>query len=187
MTPDNCLEYLRYRTLKAGKRILITTYGIRRSFWLLDPAIIDAEIFMYASTLDGIGKVGRCISVDEICLSQIWLDVLITGTGAINEKGVRFGKGHEYFDLEWAILSATMVSGPASTTVAVVHDCQVLKENLKPEIFDIACDLIITPTRTIHVEKAQKPDCGILWDKLQPGMLEDIRPLQELKMVEDAH
>ena len=32
ITPDSCLEQLRYRTLLEGKRILMTTYAITRGF-----------------------------------------------------------------------------------------------------------------------------------------------------------
>ncbi|CZR59839.1 uncharacterized protein PAC_09733 [Phialocephala subalpina] len=36
-TSDNCLESLRLQALKDGKLVLITTYAIRRGFWVLDP------------------------------------------------------------------------------------------------------------------------------------------------------
>lgn len=68
--------------------------------------------------------------------------------------------------------------------VAIVHDCQILDEILIPEEFDTVCDLIITPSRTIEVGKSyavQKPTCGILWERLQQGMLDDIPPLKELR------
>ncbi|KAF2098321.1 5-formyltetrahydrofolate cyclo-ligase [Rhizodiscina lignyota] len=181
ITPDNCLEYLRYQALRAGKQVLMTTYGIRRGFWLLDPATIDTELFMYASTLDGLERVGRRVSLKDLLDLGVHVDVLVTGTGAINEKGIRFGKGHGYFDLEWAMLSTIGVCQNGSTTIAVVHDCQVLLEELQPEVFDTVCDIIVTPTRTINVHKAEQPGCGIIWDQLQPGMLEDIPPLQEFK------
>ena len=35
ITPDNCIEELRYRALQDGKLILMTTYSIKRGFWLL--------------------------------------------------------------------------------------------------------------------------------------------------------
>lgn len=70
-------------------------------------------------------------------------------------------------------------------TAAIVHDCQVLNEQLYPEEFDTVCDIVTTPTKVIEVMNAKKPKCGILWDKLAPGMLEDIEPLQELKVLLD--
>ena len=66
--------------------------------------------------------------------------------------------------------------------VSIVHDCQVLEETLHPEKFDTVCDAVVTPTRVIKVkDRAAKPSCGVLWPLLQPGMLESIPPLQDLR------
>lgn len=46
ITPDNCLEQLRHRALLDGKRILTTSYSIKRSFWLLDPAAIAPDLYL---------------------------------------------------------------------------------------------------------------------------------------------
>lgn len=185
ITPDNCLEHLRFRALAAGVRVLTTTYGIRRGFWLLDPSAIQQEeepgLLRYAATLDGMEKVGRPVSLREIAAMGLDVGLMVTGTGAINGKGIRFGKGHGFFDLEWAMLHSVGVVSAATTTAAVVHDCQVLEEELVPEVFDTVCDLIVTPTRVIDAHAVSKPTCGILWEKLAPGMLDDIPPLQELK------
>lgn len=181
ITPDNCLEYLREKTLEVGTKVLITTYGIRRGFWLLDPAEIHPTLFKYAATLDGMEKIGKPVSLRKIVELNLEVGLMVTGTGAINTKGIRFGKGHGYFDLEWGILFSMGVVGPDTTTAAVVHDCQVLEEELIPEQFDTVCDLVVTPTRLMEADVAGKPSCGILWDRLETGMFDDIPPLQELK------
>ena len=181
ITPDNCLEYLREQTLRAGIKVLITTYGIRRGFWLLDPAAITPDLYKYAATLDGMERVAKPVSLQELVDMRLEVDLMVTGTGAINERGVRFGKGHGFFDLEWGMLHARNIVQLETVTVAVVHDCQVLEEELRPEVFDTVCDLIVTPTRVIEVESVLKPTCGILWDRLEHNMLNDIPPLQELQ------
>ena len=63
----------------------------------------------------------------------------------------------------------------------MVHDCQVLDEDLTPDVYDTVVDVIFTPTRTLTVDAPHKPTCGILWDRLDPHMYETIPPLQELK------
>lgn len=213
IAPDNCLEHLRARALAAGVTVLVTTYGIRRGFWLLDPAVLldeaggggedageqgrgddePALLFRYAATLDGMEKVGRSVTLRDLVGLDLEVGLMVTGAGAINEKGVRFGKGHGYFDLEWGMLFSIGVVGPdKTTTAAVVHDCQLLEgEDLVPEQFDVVCDLVVTPTRLIKAGEGvdggvsttgiNKPDCGILWDRLADGMLDGIPPLQELK------
>jgi 5-formyltetrahydrofolate cyclo-ligase len=185
ITPDNCLEQLRYQTLRDGKLMLITSYSIKRGFFLLDPKRIPQENFLNASTLDGMERVGIPVSLAEIrALPK--LEYLITGTGAINESGIRFGKGHGFFDVEWGMLYQIGQIDSSTPAAAVVHDCQVLQETLHPEISDTGVDVIFTPTRTIEIDDAQKPSCGILWDQLDPQMLETIPPLQELRTLELA-
>jgi len=192
ITPDNCLEELRYLALRQGKTVLVTTYGIRRGFWILDPHVINtAEKQRLASFLDVMEKpgLGRHITLAEMQRRNLKVELMVTGTGAINLAGVRFGKGHGFFDLEWGMLSSIGVVTDQVPCIATVHDCQVLDEELHPEIFDTVCDFIVTPSRVITaVESAlvPKPHCGIFWDKLQPGMLDDIPPLKELQELERA-
>ncbi|MCJ1421210.1 hypothetical protein MMC32_007572 [Xylographa parallela] len=187
ITPDNCLERLRYEALMHGKLVLMTTYAIRRGFWLLDPSRIDPSSYRYASTLDGMERIGRPISLSDMMDLGLKIDLMVTGTGAINLDGIRFGKGHGFFDLEWAMLYSIQAISSTTPAAAIVHDCQVLAEPLIPELFDTVCDFVITPTKRIEVSNANKPTCGILWEKLASGMLESIPPLRELKiLIRDA-
>ncbi len=180
IAPDNCIERLRLKALEDGKTVLVTTYSIKRGFWLLEPDRIAPELYPYAAMLDGMERVGRQVSLEEIeALPSV--DYLVTGTGAINHEGVRFGKGHGFFDAEWAILYTLGRITSDTPAAAVVHDCQLLSEKLYPDTFDTVVDVVFTPTRTIEVTDPQKPTCGILWDRLAPHMLETIPPLQELK------
>jgi 5-formyltetrahydrofolate cyclo-ligase len=78
ITPDNCIEELRYRTLCDGKRILMTTYSIRRGFWLLDPATIPKDRLLYAATLDGMERHGRHMTLAQIRAELPRLDYMIT-------------------------------------------------------------------------------------------------------------
>jgi len=109
----------------------------------------------------------------------------VTGASAVSRNGVRFGKGHGFFDLEWAMFYQIGVADSNTPVVAVVHDCQVLKDNLTPSAYDTICDIIITPTQVIFVEGVQKPTHGVLWDKLEPGMMENISFLRELKELQE--
>lgn len=191
ITPDNCLRELRYAALLAGKVVLVTTYAIQRGFILLDPATIKTNSQrLQASYLDGMEdpSSGGChITLRQMLQLNLTVDLMVTGTGAINFSGVRFGKGHGFFDLEWGMLFRLKIVGPNTPCVALVHDCQILDEVLYPEVFDTVCDLIITPSRIIDVgteKQGSKPSCGILWNKLQMNMLEDIPPLKELQDME---
>ena len=186
ITPDNCLEGLRLDALKAAKAVLTTTYGIRRGFWLLDPSTIPPERYEYACTLDGMEKLAKPVSLKKIMEEHLKVDLMVTGTGAINRKGVRFGKGHGFFDLEWARLYSIEAISYETPAAAIVHDCQLLDEELLPDTFDTVCDIVVTPEQVIEVEETKKPRCGILWERLAEGMFEDIPPLRELKKLLDS-
>ena len=180
ITPDNCLDRLRLKALEDGKKVLMTTYSIKRGFWLLDPSKIAPELYLYASTLDGMERVGQPVSLKDLA-EMPKVDYMVTGTGAINTKGIRFGKGHGFFDSEWGMLYQIGRISTDTPSAAVVHDCQLLEEELTPDVYDTVADAIFTPTRTITVDGPHKPTCGILWDRLDPVMFETIPPLQELK------
>jgi 5-formyltetrahydrofolate cyclo-ligase len=184
ITPDNCLEQLRYRSLLDGKAILMTTYSIKRGFWVLDPKRIPRDKYLYAATLDGMERLATPVTLADIRRELSPVDYMITGTGAINEAGIRFGKGHGFFDAEWGMLYRIGAISTNTPSAAVVHDCQVLQETLHPEVFDTVADVIFTPTRTIEVQDPHKPTCGIVWDLLDPHMLQTIPPLQELQRLE---
>ena len=180
ITPDNGLEQLRAQAIRDGKVQLVTTYGIRRGTVELRPEYVPAGQADYAATLDALEKFGRPISLAEM-RARYAFDLLVTGASAVSLSGVRFGKGHGYFDLEWAMFYEIGVAQASTPVAAVVHDCQVLAEDLTPSPFDTLCDLIVTPTRVIAVPGAQKPTHGVLWDRLEPGMLAAIPPLRELQ------
>ncbi len=76
-------------------------------------------------------RVARPVDLEAI-RSLPPVDYMVTGTGAINMEGVRFGKGHGFFDAEWGMLYQLGRVTTATPTAAVVHDCQVLDEKLTP-------------------------------------------------------
>jgi len=179
ITPDNCLTWLRSLALSLGKKVLVPTYGLRRGIVFLDPRQIKSERREIASLLDGMEKEGKLVSLTDIQkLGSV--DLLVTGASVVSTNGVRFGKGHGWFDLERALLWEIGVIEETTPVVVVVHDCQVIKESLEASSFDTAADLIITPTRVIQIENPPKPQVGIIWEKITPEMREKIPPLQEL-------
>jgi len=182
VTPDNCLEGLRAQALRDGKTILVPTYGIRRGLVKLDPEQIPKGVEEYASWLDGMEHFGQRVSLTDI--QQLGLiDFLVTGASVINYEGVRFGKGHGFFDLEWAMLFEIGAANEATPVIAFVHDFQVVNIQLEPSPFDTVCDLIVTPSRDIKVRNPVKPTSGIIWERLAPGMTDDIPPLRELQQM----
>jgi len=180
ITPDNCLERLREVCLRDNKPFIMPTYGIRRGFVYLSRELVPLGMEEYASTLDGAERFGKYVSLADIMkLGKI--DFLVTGASVVDVNGVRYGKGHGYFDLEWAMLREIGVVDDNTPIIAVVHDCQVIDENIEASSYDTIVDYIITPTKIIKVKRKMNKPQGIDWEKLPKEMLDEIPPLQELK------
>jgi 5-formyltetrahydrofolate cyclo-ligase len=182
VAPDNGLAELRRRMLEDGKTLVVSTYGIHRGFVLLDPAGIDPGHRLFASWLDGLEYFGRPISLREIA-ARGRFDFLVTGASAVSVNGVRFGKGHGFFDLEWGMFTEVGVADEATPVAAVVHDVQVVDERLEAGATDILVDAIATPSRYLTIERAGRPH-GIRWDLLDPAQRAATPPLQELEALQ---
>lgn len=181
ITPDNNLEIFREMAIRDKKTILITTYGIKRGVFLLEPGDVPEGKEELASTLDGIQRFWHFISLKDIAEKIKHIDMLVTGASAITPSGIRFGKGHGYFDLEWAMFYTKGVVDVTTPVFAVGHDCQVVDAEVDVSIFDTAIDYIVTPTNVLKTRgEFPKPTKGIIWGMLEPGMREQIPPLQEL-------
>jgi 5-formyltetrahydrofolate cyclo-ligase len=183
ITPDNCLERLRAQAVRDGKLQIMPTYGIRRGLVELRPTDVPEGLARYAVLLDVIETLGRPLSLDAL-RREHRVDLVVTGASVVNQDGIRFGKGHGFFDLEWAMLYKTGVVDTSTPVVAFVHDCQVVEIELEASPFDTICDYVVTPTRVIQIANPQKPTVGVLWDRLEEGMLEQIPPLRELRALE---
>jgi 5-formyltetrahydrofolate cyclo-ligase len=179
VTPDNVLSGLRRRLLETGKTLVVATHDIRRGFYLLDPKTIPAGLALYASWLDGLEHFGQQISLAGIA-ARGRFDFLVTGASAVSIDGTRFGKGHAFFDLEWGMFSELGLVDDNTPVIAVVHDAQVVEEQLYPSETDIRVDAIATPTRYIELHRGRRPR-GIQWPVLDPEVIASIPPLQELQ------
>lgn len=181
ITPDNCLEQLREQAIYDGKQQFVTTYGVRRGIVELDPNTIPPGQAALAALLDAMEKVGQYVSLEALRQRKTKFDVLVTGASAVSRSGLRFGKGHGFFDIEWAVFYEAGLVDVHTPVIAFVHDCQVTDVELDVSAFDTVCDLIVTPSQVITVPAPHKPTTGVLWDALQPGMMDDISLLAELK------
>ena len=180
ITPDNCLTTTREQAIKDGKDIIVSTYGIYRGFIFISKKMIDRGNEVFASTLDGLEYFGKNISLREIKeLGKI--DLMLTGASAVSKNGVRFGKGHGFFDLEWGMFADLKIVDESTPIVAAVHDVQVVNFELEPSETDIIVDSIITNKQELSTNRKKKRPAGIYWELLEKGMLEATPPLQELK------
>jgi 5-formyltetrahydrofolate cyclo-ligase len=161
----------------------MSTYGIYRGFLLIEPGMGPKGAELYAAWLDGMEHFGRPISLEDIA-KRSKIDFLVTGASAVSVDGVRFGKGHGFFDLEWGMFTDLGLVGEDTSVVATVHDCQVVNEKLHPSDTDILVDHIATPGKLHTVERRAKRPHGVIWDLLEPAQIRQTPPLQELRAIQ---
>ena len=180
VTPDNCLAELRTRMLAAGMSMVVSTYGIYRGFVLLTPDMVPQGQELFAGWLDGLEYFGRPITLAEIAARGAF-DFMVTGASAVSLDGVRFGTGHGFFDLEWGMFTDVGVVDGNTPVVAVVHDVQVVEDQLQPSATDIIVDYIATPGALHEVQRKHPRPHGIKWQLLEPASIEATPPLKELR------
>lgn len=179
VAPDNSLQAVRRAVLEDQKTLLVASYAIRRGFFMLKPGDVPRGKEAWAASLDGMERFGKGISLSEIQdLGQV--DMMITGISLVTEKGTRWGKGHGFFDLEWAVFREIGVVDQETPIVAIGHDCQVVSTDLEPSRVDTVADWIVTPEGINQVPRTYSKPEGIVWDYLTPELLRRIPPLQEL-------
>jgi len=179
ITPDNSLTNIRKLALMEGKKYVMSTYGIRRGFLFFEGGKVRKTKAHFMATLDGAEIFGRRLSLKELSdLKRI--DVLVTGAAAVTMDGIRVGKGHGFFDVEWGIFTDLKMINDKTITITVVDDSQIVDYPFQPSEYDTITDYIITPTRMIKVKSKYKRPSGIQWDTLKRELYDTIPPLQEL-------
>ena len=179
VTPDNSMIELRRRLIMSGTPFIMPTYGMQRGFLLLEPGSVPPGLEKAAAWLDGMEHFGRSVSLED--LTHIGrFDVIATGASAVSIDGVRFGKGHAFFDLEWGMFTDLGLADEQSLIVAAVHDVQIVEERLNVSENDIALDFIATPSRLIEITRNRRRPRGIRWNDVSAEDIQSIPPLREL-------
>ena len=103
-------------------------------------------------------------------------DLLVIGSCAVDVRsGARLGKGEGFAELEYAIMRMMGTIDESTLVVTTVHDTQLLDggeiDTRRLLRHDVPVDLIVTPTRTIWIDKAAQPAKpeGIYWDLAEPA------------------
>lgn len=180
ITPDNCLVELRRRLIEQGVTFVMSTYGIYRGFLIIEPGMVPKGHELYAAWLDGMEHFARPITLREIgALGRF--DLIVTGASAVSMQGVRFGKGHGFFDLEWGMFTEIGIVDEQTPVIAAVHEVQVVDEKLHPSPTDILVDYIATPKRMIAIDREHKRPHGVKWELLDPEQIAVTPPILELQ------
>ena len=179
--PDQAQRPLRRLALEQGKLLYMAVPRLReeRVFIELDPSRPEIEP-SNASTISGAFKVGRPVYVHEMQP----IDLVISGSVAVNSQGVRIGKGGGFADLEYGLASAAGVVKPGTPVISTVHPMQLLDEDLPWTQHDVPLDIVVTTEAVIRCdsgrEELPRPK-GIYWEDLNERKIRSIPLLVKLR------
>lgn len=175
--PDAPQLPVRRAALRAGKTLYAAVPRLRDEacFLRLDPEGIDDVDA--ATTVSGIGDYGEPVGPEAVDP----IDLVVSGSVAVTDRGERVGKGEGFSDLEFALLREFGRVDDNTTTVTTVHERQVVDIAVPTAAHDVPMDLVVTPEQRIETEyEGEKPE-RIDWDALDEEKIGDIPVLGRLQ------
>jgi len=174
--PDAPQLPVRRAALRADKTLYMAVPRLREEqcFLELDPTVI--EDIDHATTVGGSSEVGVPISPEE--LPEI--DLIVSGSVAVDGQGGRIGKGEGYSDLEFALLREFDRVDESTPVATTVHERQV-RDSVPSDAHDVPLDLVVTPERTTETESTRKKPSGIDWDELDTETIAEIPILDRIQ------
>lgn len=175
--PDSPQLPVRRAALRQGKTVYMAVPRLRdeKCFLRLDPD--EIEDIDHATTIGGSSEVGEQVAPGDMDP----VDLVVSGSVAVNDKGARVGKGEGYSDLEFAILREFSIVDDKTTTVTTVHEIQLVEESIPTTSHDVPIDLVVTPDHTIRTEATDGKPIGIEWQALSEDQVDEIPILHQLR------
>lgn len=179
--PDQAQRPLRQLALEQGKLLYMAVPRLKdeRVFIELDPTRPEVDP-KKASTISGAFRVGRPVYVSEMQP----VDLVVSGSVAVNRQGVRIGKGGGFADLEYGLAAAAGILTPQTPIISTVHAMQVLEEDLPWTQHDVPLDIVITVDEVIRCDRGSvdlpRPQ-GIYWEDLDERKIRSIPLLVKLR------
>ncbi len=169
---------LRRRALEEGKIVYMAVPRLREEecFVELDPAALQVSP-AGASTIAGAFRHGRLVTIEAMRP----VDLVISGSVAVNRSGTRIGKGGGYADLEYGLAAAAGIVGPDTPVVTTVHAMQLLDEELPWTHHDVPLSYVATPQEIIRCEGELPRPSGIYWEDLDQSKIDEIPVLIKLQ------
>ncbi len=177
--PDAPQLPVRRAALRQGKTVYVAVPRLREAkcFLRLDPAELDASEYDDATTVSGASEYGRQVAPDEMEA----VDLIVSGSVAVDEAGGRIGKGEGYSDLEFAVLGELGLTDDETFVVTTVHELQVIDERIPVADHDVPLDAVVTPERTVRTETPRQKPTGMFWDELSAERVEEIPVLERFR------
>jgi 5-formyltetrahydrofolate cyclo-ligase len=183
LNPDSPQLHVRARAIDDGKLVYVAVPKLSAAapFLTLERRHLDVPALL-ASSVEGAARHGLPTRLEDMQP----LDLIVSGTVAVNAAGARIGKGGGYADLELALLVELGLVTDATTIATTVHDLQFLSEALPETEHDFRVDVIATPTRLLRCPRSPRPR-GIVWEHLDVAKVEAIPVLKARALARRAN
>lgn len=178
INPDKAQLPVRARALADGKTVYMAVPKLadEKPFYLLDPRTLPVP------PDDAAAKETAARIAPQVAVSEMRpVDLVVSGSVAVNHQGVRLGKGAGYSDIELALLTEAGLLRPETVIVTTIHHLQVVDEPLPETEHDFSVDLIVTPSKVIPCGPPRRP-AGLYWDHLDPAKISVIPVLTQRAM-----
>ena len=162
--PDLPQRPLRQRALEEEGKVLymgVPRLRSERCIIELDPTMLTAPP-ANAATVKGAFTYGKLVHFEEMRP----VDLVISGSVAVNRQGTRIGKGGGFADLEYGLAAAVGVFTPETPVVTTVHGVQLLDESLPWTHHDVPLDYVVMPEEVIRCQSESPKPNGIYWGDL---------------------
>jgi len=176
VSPDSPQKPVRTLALSSGKKLIVPTPRLAQGFRVLDPHDIPKHRYIFASTIGGSAQLGK--AVEPASLPTV--DLIVTGSVAVDSAGRRLGKGEGYSEIEYAVLAETGKIRNRTPIATTIHELQLV-EKVPSEPFDFQVDIIATPGRVIRTPGKKTRPAGLIWDRLSEEKVSSIPILRQLK------
>lgn len=172
--PDSPQLPVRRAALREGKTVYMAVPRLRdeKCFIRLEPEKIDDTD--HSATLGGSSELGEQVDPDQLRP----VDLIVSGSVAVDKRGSRVGKGEGFSDIEFAVLRELGLVGNDTTTTTTVHECQVVDVEVETGPHDVPLDLIVTPEQVIRTADRAKPS-GIDWSLLDEEQIAETPVLEQ--------
>ncbi len=142
----------------------------------MDPARMDATPAK-AATIAGAFRHGRLVTVEEMRP----VDMVISGSVAVDRTGTRVGKGGGFADLEYGLAATAGIVSVDTPVVTTVHPMQVLDEELPWTQHDVPLTYLATPEEVIRCSGEWPRPNGIYWEDLEEEKIAQIPLLKKMR------
>ncbi|GMH36991.1 hypothetical protein BSKO_04864 [Bryopsis sp. KO-2023] len=181
VNPDTPQKPVRFHVLNSGKTLLTPQPRLRTGFFSsLNKLSVPSQSSREACTSAGVQKFGSPLGLN----ADVKVDLVLVGSVAVHPvTGARIGKGEGFAELEYGILRWMGAISDKTLVITTIHDEQIAEDLPSDKLLehDVPVDVIVTPTQVIWTTPTKEKPSGILWHKLSPEKLSQIRVLRELK------